>query len=233
LTCLLSGVACLTAAVWLALGSWKPTPPALPPEELVVTPAVHDFGAVGPSEVVSAEFTLRNNHRQSISIIELGRSCSCVHLAAAGKEVAPGESTTLQVSWRTHGKRGKVSDTLSVHYLTGSEFRVQPFRLFADVSPDVTAVPETIVFDGHIRGEVRVTIRPRLPATVARILTAHASAEAVTADLSEDGASVLVRYDPNGRVPAGVEHRVLLKLSGVESMWLEIPVVIRQNPNRP
>jgi hypothetical protein len=222
IACLISGAGCLTAAGWLSLGGWRPAP--LPPEGLAVEPAVHDFGSVGQSETLPAEFAVTNNYRQPVRILELVKSCSCVALTADRTDLPPGESTTVRVAWRTHGKRGRVGDTLGVYYQVGDGPTVANFRLTADVVPDVSVSSERLRFGGRSPAEQTLTVSLRDPASDIRVTSAHCSAGAVAATVSADGRSVALRFDPAGRVPAGVAHRLLLNLSLGSQPWLEVPV---------
>ena len=54
--------------------------------------------------------------------------------------------------------------------------------------------------------------------------TGYCSADAVTVSPAADGRSVTLTFDPAGRVAAGIEHSLLLKLSAGGQPWLEVPV---------
>lgn len=226
LACLTSGIGCLTAAGWLTLGGWMPSPAEAVTEELVVTPSVHDFGTVGQNETLPAEFTVTNNYRRPVHIVEVTKLCSCVQPTLAKTDLAPGESTTVQVGWRTHGKRGRAGDTLGIQCQVGTEFIVRNFRLAADVVPDVTTTPERVWFGGDRPRQQVVTLSPRNPAADVRIVSAHCSVEAVTATPGEDGRSVILKFDPAGSVTPDLAHRLLIKLSGIDQLWLEVPVSV-------
>ena len=231
--CLLGAVGCLTAAGWFVLGGWKSAAAVAPVEELLVTPAVHDFGTVGQGETLTAEFTVTNNYRQPVRIVELTTHCSCVQPMSAKRELAPGESTTLQVGYRTHGKRGQSSQTLGILHQVGTGFTVQNYGVQAEVLPDLTLVPERLTFGDGQPAERTLTLAVRAPSSGARIATAHCSAEAVTPTVAADGRSVTLKYDPARPVSAGVAHQVLLKLTAAGQMWLEVPVLFESAGHPP
>lgn len=219
------GLLCFAASLGVAFGGWfRPARVAPAVEELLVTPAVHDFGRVGQAGVLAAEFTVTNHHRQPVRITELARTCSCVQLEADRHDLAPGESTVVRVGWRTSGKQGRVGDTLGIQYQIGSVFAVQQFRVQAEVIPDVTAHPATVTFGKDRPREQTVQLRWRDPAAAGRVTSAHCSAEAVSVTLAEDGRSVRLTFDPAGRVAAGIAHQVMVRLPNSGQSWLELPV---------
>ena len=224
LACLLCGVGCLTAAVWLVVGGWTPPVVAAPPEGLVVSPAVHDFGTVGDAEVLPAEFTVTNNHRQPLRIVAVAESCSCAQAAADSDDLAPGQSTTIRVGWRTHGRRGRTSETLGVRYQVGDIMPVHNFRLTADVLLGVTASPEALRFGRGRPLDQSVSLVVRNPAAVVRAEVAHCSANALQTAIAADGRSVSLHYNHDGYIAPGVNHQVLIKLRGDGPQWLEVPV---------
>jgi hypothetical protein len=222
---LLGGVLCLAASVGVAFGGWYR--PALTPrvaEGLVVNPPVHDFGTVSQGDTLPAEFVVTNNYRRPVVLTELTKHCSCVQPTAAKTTLAPGESTTIQVGYRTLGKRGRVSETLGILYQVGAELAVQNYGLRAEVVPDVVAVPEEVRSGGDRLREQVVTLKFRDPAIGLKVAKAYCSAEAVATTLSADGQSVTVSYDPSVRVATGLDHKLFIRLTGGMQQWIEVPV---------
>ena len=191
----------------------------------MVNPPDYDFGAVGQTELLSAEFRVTNNYRHPFHITRVAGSCSCVGLKADDLEVAPGQATTIRVGWRTHGKTGRVTDHFGIHYTAGSEFDIRTVRLMAVVAPDITSQPDVVRFGGSRPAEQIVSFRHRIPSTSVSVTSGHCSAEAVAVTPTADGHGVVLRYNPAGLVKPGIKHQLLVRLATAEQQLMELPVV--------
>ena len=76
-------------------------------------------------------------------------------------DLAPGEFTTVRAGWRTHGKRGRVGDTLGIQFQVATALSIQNFRLQAEVAPDVSVQPETVAFGGDRPLALTITLQLR------------------------------------------------------------------------
>ena len=223
---LVGGVLCLSAAVVMAAGGWfRPTPAV---EGLEITPAVHDFGTVGQAELLTAVFAVKNNHRQTVQVSEMLKTCSCVQMATDARDLAPGQATTLRIGWHTRGKSGRVSDTIAVRYRVADQSHVHKVRVDANVLPDATPSPDVVRFGGARPPTQVVTIELRPGAPDLRVTTAHCVSDAVEATPSSDGRSVTLTYHATKAVPQAGKLTLLIKLTPGGQEWVEVPVHVEQ-----
>jgi hypothetical protein len=78
-------------------------------------PAVWDFGKIAHDTVVKHEFTVTNASKRTLAIKGVATSCGCTASEAAKKELAPGESTPLTVSFNSKGYSNEVSQFVYVN----------------------------------------------------------------------------------------------------------------------
>ena len=83
--------------------------------KLVLQQNSFDFGDIKQGETVSHTFILSNNGGDLLKITDVRASCGCTAAAPDKKELAPGESTNLVVSFNSAGRMGKQSKTVRVY----------------------------------------------------------------------------------------------------------------------
>lgn len=91
-----------------------------------------DFGQVRQGQVVAHVFTFTNQTAKPLRIEGVTTSCGCTVSSVKKKELAAGESTTLEVKFRSKGYQGKVTQFvyLNTDNATQPVFR---FTITADV----------------------------------------------------------------------------------------------------
>ncbi len=94
--------------------------PPMTQEELEKAPRLtlerkaYDFGEINEGSVVKTNFTLTNTGRSALNIRETKANCGCTVSKLSKDTLAPGESSTITVSFNSHGRRGKQHKTVTI-----------------------------------------------------------------------------------------------------------------------
>jgi len=80
------------------LSKRQPPPGALQPN-ISVAPDSHDFGSIPQSEVVTHVFTVRNDGDAELVIKDVRALCACTTAAISSKEIPPGGTAELTVTY--------------------------------------------------------------------------------------------------------------------------------------
>ena len=129
-----------------------------PAPMLAVEPFTTDLGTTRQNQLLSATATVVNRLPDAVDITMIAKSCSCTDAEVEPKHLEPGQSATIKVAWRTGGKRGVVSDRLTIIAMSKGERPQQhfaQFRLTADVQPDVVIDPGKVTFTAGQPGTPR------------------------------------------------------------------------------
>jgi len=84
-------------------------------EGKMIDPFTLDFGKVSEGQVLKHSFTLKNDSKETLNIKDMHTSCGCAASKVAKKTLAPGESTSIEVSFKTKGYKGLVSQFIYVN----------------------------------------------------------------------------------------------------------------------
>lgn len=74
----------------------------------------HDFGNINEGDVVNHSFVISNNGGDLLKIIDVRASCGCTAASPDKKELKPGESTNISVSFNSKGRKGPQTKTVTV-----------------------------------------------------------------------------------------------------------------------
>lgn len=74
----------------------------------------HNFGDIKQGDVVSYDFKVTNNGGDVLKIIDVRASCGCTAAQPDKKELKPGESTTIKVTFNSKGRKGAQIKTVRV-----------------------------------------------------------------------------------------------------------------------
>lgn len=66
----------------------------------------YDFGTIKQGDVVSHNFVLTNVGTEKLVITKVRASCGCTAAAPEKNELEPGESTSVKVTFDSHGRKG-------------------------------------------------------------------------------------------------------------------------------
>jgi len=73
-----------------------------------ITPVekTYDFGSITQGDVVVHDFVVKNTGDQKVVIEKVKASCGCTAVAPEKNELEPGDSTSIKVSFNSHGRMG-------------------------------------------------------------------------------------------------------------------------------
>jgi len=81
----------------------------------VVQQKVHDFGDIKQGEIVKASFLISNSGGDLLRIEDVRASCGCTAGKPDKTELKPGESTKLEVTFNSKGRRGIQQQRVTVN----------------------------------------------------------------------------------------------------------------------
>ena len=98
--------------------SAAPEPPAI-----AVAPAVYEFGVIGPTDVLTREFEVRNDGGRRLEINRISTSCGCTTADVDVTTIEPGGTTTLRVTFDPQAMGTDLSgaDIVRVVYLQSND----------------------------------------------------------------------------------------------------------------
>ncbi len=74
----------------------------------------HDFGNINEGDVVKHIYVVSNNGGDVLKILDVRASCGCTAANPDKKELKPGESTDILVSFNSKGRKGPQNKTVTV-----------------------------------------------------------------------------------------------------------------------
>ena len=140
-------VGCLAAAGWLAVSTVTPSRPTRPTRPVLALSVVGndsiDLGELRQGEPVATAFQVRNDSRTAIQIDGVTSTCGCTIPTITTKELAPGESATVDVQFNTKGVRGISTQYVVTRFAEGPKSPILelPFQIDASVIPDYRVKP--------------------------------------------------------------------------------------------
>jgi hypothetical protein len=120
---------------------------ALP--QLVIGETTYDAGTVWQGEDVRAEFTVRNEGTENLTLKMVKKSCGCTAVDIPNKLVPPGTSTPVTVTVTTRGKRSR----FSVNATLGTNDPLMPevnLTIKGDAKPFVDIQPQPSAIFGRV-----------------------------------------------------------------------------------
>lgn len=196
--------------------------------EVGLEPSDIDVGRVAQETPVRIEMRFRNGSGSPVVIDQVVASCGCTVAEVGRREVLPGKSVPIAVTWDLRGRRYGNHVTGVLRYRTTGRTDEVPFRLRADVLPSFTWEPERVAFHGDESGPVRLIVR-RGPGwksgEVRRAETTHDSLEARLTESDGETAIELTRH-PDREVAGHTKPHVVLHTGSPGESILSIPVYI-------
>jgi hypothetical protein len=219
---LVGSVACFFSAWVLMLSAWPTPEPDLWTENSVL-----DIGELFQGQERRVRFELKNNFSQELEILEVIKGCACTESALTRTMLKPGETTFLQVVWRTGQARGRCGVNLGVVFkLSDDSKHHRVFRVEGDVIPDIHREPNVPTFEGTNRETKSVSLTPGRMATF-KVKKVHCNHPGFTAMLLAQ-ATVEITYDGKTPVRAdGVEPKLLIDTDSPHEPQMVVPLKIR------
>jgi Protein of unknown function (DUF1573) len=81
---------------------------------MVVERPLHDFGTVAEGELARHTFEVKNAGDAPLEIRSVSASCGCTAAAPKEKQIAPGASGRIEVTFDTTGRPGRAEKTVAV-----------------------------------------------------------------------------------------------------------------------
>ncbi len=116
-----------------------------------------DFGQVQQSNHYSHKFTLSNGGTAPLAITKIDVSCGCTAAIASDSLLAPGQSTTLEITFSSKDFEGEQSKGVTVFTNDPAEPRLD-LVIKADVKPFVRVSDRMLDFTVVQRGEKRTLV---------------------------------------------------------------------------
>ncbi len=101
----------LSARIVEDFGDWEANDPRA---IAVLDKSKHDFGSLGQNSTVSTTFTLSNHGKEPLYIRKTKASCGCTASEPAKRVLAPGESTPVQVTFRSGNEVGYQKKSVTI-----------------------------------------------------------------------------------------------------------------------
>ncbi len=203
------------------------------PQDLTVDgPAIHDFGVCRQGDILNHEFPLFNYSNQTIDIVELRSSCSCMVPGGEdgfkAEQIPPHGKVMLPVRFAIGGSQGTAAARLLVFYQSedSKDREHLDLRVQATIQPDYLIEPRTVDFgeiDSLVQREVVRTVQ--VTPVAAKNLVVHSAIS--TNDL------IATRIIPSNQGDSGYSIEVAIdasKLTNEEK--LESSLVVETNSKR-
>ena len=156
------------AGCLLVLGTWAVAQEAAPTQEkaktakgeavpkLEVSDKVWDFGTVWAGEKVSKTVTLRNTGNATLNITKVKSSCGCTATKHTKKELAPGETEEIVISYNTKKKTERVRQTVRISTNDPAQ-PIATIEVRGTVKPILRIEPSHFVSLGRVGPDEQVT----------------------------------------------------------------------------
>ena len=102
-------------------------------ENNIVDPNVWDFGKAKQGQILKHDFIFKNETKSVLNITGINTSCGCTASESDKKSLQPGESTTISVSFNSHGYLGQVKQFVYVN-TDNADFAVVRFIIKSEVT---------------------------------------------------------------------------------------------------
>ncbi len=123
---------------------------------------VHDFGKVAPNKKYNCEFKFKNIGDARLEITKIQTTCGCTVPQLKKKTYAPGESGTIDVTFRSPTREGKTTKHL---YILSNDKKNPKFNLTlnANVEVQVSFEPKSLnlSFKAENAGAKPITVKSR------------------------------------------------------------------------
>jgi hypothetical protein len=170
-----------------------------PQGPLAADVTIRDMGVVRQGAVLQTSFELTNRGSKVIELLEATKSCTCTSAKLEKSQLAPGESSRLNVEIMVGANRGDLTSRLGVVFADVSKATREPQLLNlvvqTIVSPDVECDPQMLTFQRSSRAPRTVRIYSKW-INEPLILRVQAGHRAFRARPLADGKSVEVSFDP-------------------------------------
>ena len=82
--------------------------------KLVIDEPLYDFGRIKQGDVVTKEFTFRNEGKSTLNIRKTNSTCGCTVAAMDKKELLPGDEARISIRFNSSGRRGQQQKSITI-----------------------------------------------------------------------------------------------------------------------
>lgn len=133
----------------------------------------HDFGTIDDSQSQTTVFKFRNNGTGPLNISDVHGSCGCTVPKLAKTTYAPGEGGEITVTFNPHGKKGPVTQTVTITS-NDPKAATKQVSIAANVAPMVSVEPQVLQMSQVPKGQGKkqtVVVTGRYPNFAATTIT--------------------------------------------------------------
>ena len=95
------------------------------PGKIVFDQEIHNFGTLKDGEIISYSFIFRNVGGSPVKIIKADKSCGCIEPHFSSDEIAPGQSSAVEVVLNSAGEWGNLIREVTIETSDGEKMELQ------------------------------------------------------------------------------------------------------------
>lgn len=191
-----------------------------------VEKSVHNFGKVGPNKKYSCKFKFKNIGNDTLKITRIQSTCGCTVPQLKKKTYAPGESGTVNVSFRTPTREGTTSKRL---YILSNDKKKAKFGLTVKATVELNIAFEPKSLDLSLKAENTgikpITIKSKDGQSFA-IKSFTSSRDVITADFDPTVEATEFVLEPKvdiGKLKKNLKGNVRINVTHPQSSQIDIP----------
>ncbi|MCX8044864.1 MAG: DUF1573 domain-containing protein [Desulfobacterota bacterium] len=197
--------ACLLLSVMLVIGCAGKTKSAKHPApgtpRIEFSELTHDFGKASQNQSLKHSFSFKNTGTGVLIIDKVRSSCGCTAALASGKEIQPGQSGTIDVTFNTGSRQGRNDKTITVTTNDPMQQNVT-LKISADIEVLLSVNPQQLVFGKIQKGETPVRYASIIgnDKDTAKIISAESSHKSIQVAVNPSG----FENDPEKKIKVAV-----------------------------
>jgi hypothetical protein len=193
-----------------------------------------DLGTIEQFKKYKASTKIFNLTEDTISIVEVAKSCSCSDLLIESKILKPGESTLMHLSWSTGNSKGRKTEVLTLF----CEDQHQPTRAFSReirltgiIEADFSLSHDELRFDPAVESEQTISLKDR--AGMNTIITSVSSPSPFFSfRMSEKNKSFIVLTHPERCGAISSRSEIMISTSHLADQRIILPVYFSTSPGQ-
>ena len=191
-----------------------------------VKKSVHNFGKVGPNKKYNCEFVFKNVGNGTLKITKVQSTCGCTVPQLKKKTYAPGESGTVNVTFRTPTREGKTTKRL---YILSNDKKKPKVGLTLKATVELKIVFEPKSLDLTLKAENAgikpITIKSKDGQSFA-IKSFTSSRDVITADFDPTVEATEFVLEPKvdiGKLKKNLKGNIRINVTHPQSSQINIP----------
>jgi hypothetical protein len=192
----------------------------------------HSFGKITPDKTLTHKFNITNNGDALLTIKEIRESCACSRGTVQKKQLSPGDTTSLEVSFNPAGMVGNVHKTVELLSDDPVNPKVQ-LTFTASVVYEIMPSNSVVFFNEISRYEtaestVRLESGNGQPVVIKEIQT---PGPYITCETQKDGDDIIMNIKMNGQLIPKHQTKAsdVLTVNTTSKKVSKIPITIEWN----